>query len=81
MAQPKSAAQSLYPHLPSAEREPITQRPKSIADAIWPSLSREQKAKEAWQAEWEAEQRRRDKQLAADIRATRLALMGLRRKR
>jgi hypothetical protein len=54
MAQPKSAAQSLYPHLPSGEREPSTQREQSLASAMWPSLRKEAKAKEADQALWDA---------------------------
>jgi hypothetical protein len=49
---PRSAAQSLYPHLPSAEREPVKQREHSLGDALWPQLSREQKAREADQARW-----------------------------
>jgi hypothetical protein len=52
MAQPKSAAQSLYPDLPSAAREPIKQKERTLGDAMWPSLSREQKAKEADRALW-----------------------------
>jgi hypothetical protein len=51
---PRSAAQSLYPHLPSAEREPVKQSGRSVADALWPSLSREAKAKEADERLWEA---------------------------
>jgi hypothetical protein len=52
-AMPKpSAAQSLYRHLPSAIPEPSTQRRNSLGNALWPSLSREQKAKEADQALW-----------------------------
>jgi hypothetical protein len=70
-----SAAQSLYPHLPSAEREPIKQRERTLADALWPSLSREGKQREAAQARWD-EWRKRDrdstlrllKQINADLR-------------
>jgi hypothetical protein len=50
---PPSAAQSLYPHLPSAAREPVKQRTPSLADALFPSLSREAKAKERDQALWD----------------------------
>jgi hypothetical protein len=39
MAQPKSAASQIYPHLPSGERPEVKQRPNSLADAMWPSLS------------------------------------------
>jgi hypothetical protein len=45
----------LYPHLPSAIREPVKQRTPNIASAMFPSLSREAKAKEAsqsWAQEW-----------------------------
>jgi hypothetical protein len=50
-----TAAQSLYPHLPSGERPEVKQRTPTLADAMFPSLSREQKAKEAsqaWEREW-----------------------------
>jgi len=34
---PRSAAASLYPHLPSADREPVRQRQGgSIAEALYP---------------------------------------------
>jgi len=49
----KSAAQSLYPHLPTAEREPVQQRRGSVGDALWPSLSRAAKAREADQRLWD----------------------------
>ena len=44
MRNPPSAAQSLFPHLPSAEREPVQQRERSLADAMYPAQSREQRA-------------------------------------
>jgi hypothetical protein len=50
----RSAAQSLYPHLRSANpAEPTQRRAANLADAMWPSLSREQKAKDADQRLWE----------------------------
>jgi hypothetical protein len=45
----KSAAQALYPNLPSAERPEVEQRrPPNVGDAMWPSLSREAKARDAY---------------------------------
>jgi hypothetical protein len=41
----RSAAQALYPHLPSAERAEQSEG-GPIASVMWPSLSREQKARE-----------------------------------
>ena len=36
---PKSAAQSIYPHLKSGTREPVQrQQPASVAQAMFPSL-------------------------------------------
>jgi len=35
-ARARSAAQSLYPHLPSAAREPVKQSTPTLADALWP---------------------------------------------
>jgi len=58
---PRSAAQSLYPHLPSTEREPVKQSKRTVADAMWPQLSREAKARDHDQRLWdEILQRQRD---------------------
>jgi len=58
-----SAAQALYGHLPSAAREPVKQRERSLADSMWPGLSREAKREEFWQA-WAREQQK----VSSDIR-------------
>jgi hypothetical protein len=42
-----------WSHLPSAARPEIKQRTPSLGDAMWPQLSREQKAKERDQALWD----------------------------
>jgi hypothetical protein len=34
-----SAAQALYGHLPSAARPEVKQRPGTLGDALWPSLT------------------------------------------
>ena len=39
-----------------------------LASAMFPSLSREAKAREAAAAQWRAEQKRRNEQLAVDLR-------------
>jgi len=52
----KSAAQSVYPHLPSAERPEQPQRNESLADAMWPSLKQP-----TWDERWWAERRKRDR--------------------
>jgi hypothetical protein len=40
MTQQRAAAQSLYPHLPSAAREPVGQREQPrLAEALYPSLA------------------------------------------
>ena len=49
----RTPAQSLYPHLPSAERTPSAQRERSLADAMFPSLSKEAKQREADQRLWD----------------------------
>ena len=57
----KSAAQSLYPHLPSAERPERGQGGPKIADAMWPALTREELTPdERW---WE----RRYKQMSDNL--------------
>jgi hypothetical protein len=50
----KSAAQAIWGNLPSGAREPVKQREQSLASAMWPSLSKEAKAREADQALWDA---------------------------
>ena len=56
MPNPPSAAQALYPHLPSGERPEVKQRRKpNTADALFPAWSRE------------AKQRSRDQQLWNEI--------------
>jgi hypothetical protein len=40
-----------------------------LASVMYPSLSREAKAREAASAQWHAEQKRRNQELAADLRA------------
>jgi hypothetical protein len=47
MPQPKSAAQALYPHLPSAQRSALKQREQRLAAALHPALSPEAKPNEA----------------------------------
>jgi hypothetical protein len=40
MTEHRSAARSLYPHLPSADRDPVQLRqPASVAAAMWPQLT------------------------------------------
>jgi hypothetical protein len=48
----RSAASQIYPHLPSAERSERQQRERSLADALYPSLSKEAKQRQAEQALW-----------------------------
>jgi hypothetical protein len=71
--EPPSAAQSLYPNLPSGGRPEVKQRQPNIADAMWPSLSREAKAKEAsqsWAQEWaRREQKESNARMVERLRA------------
>jgi hypothetical protein len=39
MADQRSAASQIYPHLPSAQRPEVEQRAQSLASAMWPSLA------------------------------------------
>jgi len=51
---PPSAAAALYPHLPSGTPNEVEHRRKpNVADALFPALSREAKAKEADQRLWD----------------------------
>jgi hypothetical protein len=40
---PPSAAQALYPHLKSGAREPVKQSERSLAEAMYPRPSRDQR--------------------------------------
>ena len=66
----RSAAQSLYPHLPSAERPERAQGGPRLSDAMYPDL-----AKEAKQREAQAEQKRRSKEMEPETYAAGLALL------
>jgi len=48
----KSAAQSVYPYLPSAERPERAQPMPKLADAMWPALTRREPT---WDERWWAE--------------------------
>lgn len=53
----------------------------SLADALFPNLSRAAKAREAQTAQQQADQKKRDQKLAADIRAMREAMRADRERR
>ena len=46
MAQ-RNAARQIWPHLPTGTPEPVQQRTPTVADAMYPGLSREAKSQEA----------------------------------
>jgi hypothetical protein len=51
---PPSAAHALYPHLRQGTPNEVEQRRKpNVADALFPSLSREAKARDADQRLWD----------------------------
>jgi hypothetical protein len=56
----QTAAGQIWPHLPHDDGRVAKQSKRTVADALWPSLSREAKAKEAAQARWD-EWRKRDR--------------------
>jgi hypothetical protein len=69
MAQPKpTAAQALYSHLPSAAREPVKQAEPRLADALFPSLSRAAKQRDAEQERWDAWRKRERDSLLRHLR-------------
>ena len=49
-----SAASQIWPHLPTGTPEPVQQRTPTVADAMFPNLSRAAKAQEAQQQRWDA---------------------------
>ena len=61
---PRSAAGQIWPHLPTGTPEPVEQRTPTVADAMFPNLSREAKAQEANQQRWDEWRKRyRDNRL------------------
>ena len=66
--EPRSAAQALYPNLPSAERVETRQRGPSLANSMFPSLSREAKAREHDQQLWNAIRKRQRDSLVRGLR-------------
>ena len=53
MAHERTAAQALYPHLPSGERAERAKGGPSLANSMYPSLS--------WEAKWWEEWRKRQR--------------------
>jgi hypothetical protein len=62
MPQPKSVASQIWPHLAHGTPNEVEgRRARNAAEGCWPSLSREQKAKEAaqaWEREWVRKEQR-----------------------
>ena len=73
-----TAASQIWPHQPHDDERVAKQSKRSVADALWPSLSREKKAREAEQARWDA-WRKRDRD--STLRLLREANASLRRER
>jgi hypothetical protein len=69
--QPRSAAQSLYPHLASGERPERQPPAQSLGDAMWPSLSSAAKRAEAAQSRWQRQYEQRRQNLLAALREAR----------
>jgi hypothetical protein len=67
---PTSAAGQIWPHLPHDDERLAKQSKRSVADSMWPSLSREAKAREAAQAWAQAELKARNKRLADNLQVT-----------
>jgi hypothetical protein len=76
MAQPKSAAQSLWPGLPSSARPELPERKGSVGDALWPQLSREAKAKEHDQRLWDEICKRQRESFRQGMREARMRERG-----
>jgi hypothetical protein len=64
----KSTAAEIWPHLPHDDERVAKQSKHSVADSLWPQLSREVKAKDAATAKWQAEQKAQNKRIAEHLR-------------
>jgi hypothetical protein len=68
-----TAASQIWPHLKTGELEKQPVRNQSVADAMWPKLSREVKAQEVDQRTWEAICKRNRDGLLRGLKELRLA--------
>jgi hypothetical protein len=68
MAERTTAAGQIWPHLPHDDERVAKQSKRSVADVMWPALSREAKAQEAWRKQ---ERQRLLRNLDAAIEAVR----------
>jgi hypothetical protein len=69
-----SAAGQIWAHLAHDDERVTKQSKGSLSDALWPSLSREAKARAAEERRWANELAQRNKRLAADLRELRMRL-------
>jgi len=63
-----TAAGQIWPHLPHDDERVAKQSKRSVADAMWPQLSREVKAREADQALWQRLDERNRQTLLRNLR-------------
>jgi hypothetical protein len=67
----QTAASQVYPHLPHAGPEPPQRQQPRLADAMFPSLSREAKQRQADQALWARINERNRQTLLRNLREAR----------
>jgi hypothetical protein len=65
---PTTAAGQIWPHLPHDDERLAKPSKSTVADAMWPSLSREAKAREADQRLWDAICERNRQSLLRNLR-------------
>jgi hypothetical protein len=63
-----TAASQIWPHLPHDDERVAKQSKRTVADSLWPGLSREAKQREADQALWDAICERNRQSLLRNLR-------------
>jgi hypothetical protein len=64
----RNAAGQIWPHLPHDDERVAKQSKRTLADSMWPSLSREAKQQEYWREWARAEQKARSKRMVEHLR-------------
>jgi hypothetical protein len=78
MAERTSVAGQIWPHLPHDDARVAKPSNRTVADAMWPSLSQERKVEEARRVRAQAEQKARSRRTADNLQTV---LESLRREK
>jgi hypothetical protein len=69
MPERTTAAGQIWPHLPHDDERVAKQSKRTVADAMWPSLSRAAREQQTWEARAQAEQKERSRRTAENLQS------------